>query len=149
MSCYVDPLFAMEGRNAPVKRVGERHGHRWCHLWADSLEELHQLAGKIGMKPEWFQDKRGFPHYDLVPPRRAHALRLGAIEFSAADWIRGKRPGLIQCPECKGLVSAHSCEVTVDLLGTLRECSACHVGSLLSGWKSVPAKVVCLAEVAP
>ncbi|HWA07955.1 MAG TPA: DUF4031 domain-containing protein [Opitutaceae bacterium] len=80
MSCYVDPLFVFPARNARVRRVGERHGHRWCHLWADTLEELHTMAAKIGMRPEWFQDKPGFPHYDLVPPRREAALKLGAIE---------------------------------------------------------------------
>ncbi len=82
----------MEGRNARVKRVGMRHGHQWCHLWADSLEELHAMARKIGMRPAWFQDKQDFPHYDLVPPRRAHAVKLGAIEFSLARWLKGERP---------------------------------------------------------
>lgn len=92
MSCYVDPLFVMPARNARVFRVGERHGHQWCHLWADSVEEMHAMAAKVGMRREWFQDKPGFPHYDLVPPRRAAALALGAIEYDLRDWIRGSRP---------------------------------------------------------
>jgi len=27
-------------------------------MFADTLEELHEFAQKIGMKREWFQDKR-------------------------------------------------------------------------------------------
>jgi hypothetical protein len=114
MSCYVDKLQVWPNpRNARVRRVGEKHGHQWCHLWADTLEELHAMARKIGMKPEWFQNAPapcavGFiegevmeaarrraislPHYDLVPPRRDEAVALGAIEFDLADWYRGKRP---------------------------------------------------------
>lgn len=80
MSVYVDKLFVMASRDSQAYRVGQRHGHRWCHMWADSEEELHAMAAKIGMRRAWFQDKPGFPHYDLVPTRRAHALRLGAIE---------------------------------------------------------------------
>lgn len=101
MSCYVDPLFVWPARNARVRRVGERHGHQWCHLWADTLEELHAMAKKVGMRAEWFQQDARLPHYDLVPPRRAEAVRLGAIEFELADWMKGKRPvptGQMQLP---------------------------------------------------
>lgn len=87
MSCYVDPLFHMPGRNARVKRVGERHGHQWSHLWADTEEELHRMAEALGMQRAWFQDKPGFPHYDLVPPRRAQAVFFGAIEKSLHEWL--------------------------------------------------------------
>jgi hypothetical protein len=92
---YVDPLFHYVGRNARVKRVGERHGHMWSHMWADKgeLEALHALAAKIGMRREWFQDKPNLPHYDLVPPRREHALRLGAVEMPLADWLRKQKEG--------------------------------------------------------
>ncbi len=35
------------------------------HLISDSsLDELHAFAEKIGLKKEWFQDKR-FKHYDI------------------------------------------------------------------------------------
>lgn len=50
-----------------------------CHMLADSLEELHEFAQKLGMKREWFQDGSA-PHYDLSKERRALALKLGAIE---------------------------------------------------------------------
>ena len=93
---YVDPLFHFPARNTRVNRVGQRHGHLWCHLWADKGEEdiLHALASKIGMRREWFQNKPNFPHYDLVPPRRVHALKLGAVEMSLADWLRKQRASI-------------------------------------------------------
>lgn len=38
------------------------------HMIADSLNELHTFAKSIGLKREWFQDKR-IPHYDLTTKR--------------------------------------------------------------------------------
>jgi hypothetical protein len=79
MSSYVDPLWE---RNTSK-------GWRWkksCHLFADSLEELHDFAQKIGMKKEWFQDGR-LPHYDLTLTRRKEAVKQGAIEVSLS-WVK-------------------------------------------------------------
>jgi len=72
--------------------LGNRLGHYWCHLWADSLEELHEFADKIGMKRSWFQDHKRLPHYDLVPIRRAKALEMGAVEYSLRTWFKEKTP---------------------------------------------------------
>ncbi len=86
MSAYVDnllgqPLDAYHG-DGQARRVGARNGHRWCHLWADTEEELHAFAARIGMKRAWAQvSRRGVPHYDLTPGRRAAAVEKGAIEF--------------------------------------------------------------------
>lgn len=91
---YVDPLFYFEAEGAQAKRVGARHGHLWSHMWCDpgEEEELHRIAAKIGMKREWFQGhKPEFPHYDLVPPRRAKALKCGAVEKSLMEWLRERR----------------------------------------------------------
>lgn len=52
-----------------------------CHMLADSLEELHEMADRIGMRRAWFQDKPGgIPHYDLMTVKRAMAVECGAIE---------------------------------------------------------------------
>lgn len=51
-----------------------------CHMFADTLEELHGMASKIGMKRSWFQDKEDLPHYDLVKSKRDRAIKLGAKE---------------------------------------------------------------------
>lgn len=55
-------------------------------MFADSLEELHEFAEKIGMKKAWFQDKK-LPHYDLTAKRRQLALSLGAVEVDMA-WVK-------------------------------------------------------------
>lgn len=88
---YVDKLFTGVETDSQAARVGARNGHQWCHMWADSLEELHEMADKVGMKRAWFQNKESLPHYDLVPSRRARAIKHGAIEASLRDHFRAKR----------------------------------------------------------
>jgi hypothetical protein len=51
---------------------------KMCHMIADTLEELHAMAERIGMRREWFQPK-SFPHYDVAKGRRQQAISLGAI----------------------------------------------------------------------
>ena len=52
---------------------------RWSHLVADSDEELHEFASRLGMRREWFQHKeRRAPsssHYDL--PERSRQRGVG------------------------------------------------------------------------
>jgi hypothetical protein len=90
---YVDPPFTGVERDAQAKRVGAKHNHQWSHMWCDPGEEdvLHEMARKIGMKREWFQPHRLASHYDLVPTRRAHAVRLGAIEKPFIVWLREQK----------------------------------------------------------
>lgn len=95
----VDQLFTVgEGQyhgtgSAQATRTGRRHAHQWCHLWSatNDLEELHAFAKKLAMSRSWFQNKPGFPHYDLVPTRRSHALSLGAVECSLREWMQAQR----------------------------------------------------------
>ncbi len=59
---------------------------RWSHLVADSDDELHSFAARLGMRREWFQCKEGRPHhahYDLPERSRQDALSLGAV---AVTW---------------------------------------------------------------
>jgi len=75
----VDPIFTAEPKGAQARRCGRQ----WCHLFIDNpaeLEQLHQLAARIGLKRAWFQDHGSMPHYDLVPSKRAAAVRAGAVE---------------------------------------------------------------------
>ena len=78
MPVYVDPLAIFGGENAPRCFRFKPS----CHMYADSLEELHSLATKIGLRREWFQDQV-LPHYDLTEGKRFQAVRFGAIE---KDW---------------------------------------------------------------
>lgn len=53
-------------------------GMRMSHLLADSEAELHAVAQRIGMKPEWYQGD----HYDVSERRRVLAIKLGAVQIS-------------------------------------------------------------------
>ncbi|HVC67147.1 MAG TPA: DUF4031 domain-containing protein [Acidimicrobiales bacterium] len=58
---------------------------RWSHLVADTDEELHAFAERIGMRRAWFQDRPGRPHhahYDLPERARAEAVANGAVEVT-------------------------------------------------------------------
>jgi hypothetical protein len=50
-----------------------------CHMFADTVCELHEMAEAIGMDRDWFQPL-SFPHYDVSLSRRAVAVSKGAIE---------------------------------------------------------------------
>lgn len=54
---------------------------KWCHLVSTNLDDLHDFAGSIGMKKEWFQcpPKASAPHYDLNEKRKNFAVKNGAI----------------------------------------------------------------------
>ena len=52
-----------------------------CHMLSLDLDALHAMAGRLGIKRAWFQDKWGSaPHYDIGKTKRATAIKLGAIE---------------------------------------------------------------------
>jgi len=88
MSVYVDQLRQIKAKGEQARRVGTRNGHRWCHMWADTLEELHAMARRIGMKRAWFQDHASLPHYDLTPSRRAKAVSSGAKEVGLREMMQ-------------------------------------------------------------
>jgi hypothetical protein len=57
----------------------EWRGRHWCHLVADSLDELHRFAKSLGLKRAWFQAHASLPHYDVTVEIRIVALRRGAV----------------------------------------------------------------------
>lgn len=60
-----------------------------CHLTADTEDELHAFARRLGMKSAWFQvSVSGVAHYDLTPAKRARALELGAMFVPARQQAR-------------------------------------------------------------
>lgn len=54
-----------------------------CHMLADSDDELHAMADKIGISRRWHQ-KAGttHSHYDICKVKRALAVEHGAVEIS-------------------------------------------------------------------
>lgn len=64
------------------------------HLVADSLDELHEFAYRLGLKRRWFQDKR-LPHYDLTTARKR---RRAVIEGA---WLVTSREIVVKARELR------------------------------------------------
>lgn len=79
MAVYVDELRVWGHAKHRCFKQGS------CHLTADTTEELHEFAKRIGMRREWFQAQSSTPHYDLTPAKRAAALLAGAVFVSARE----------------------------------------------------------------
>ena len=78
MTVYVDELRDYT-KTARIKRLPSTH---WAHLTADTREELHAFAARLGLRRAWFQDHATRWHYDLTPGKRALAVRLGARQIT-------------------------------------------------------------------
>lgn len=76
MAVYVDNMRAKFGRMI------------MCHMMADTLKELHEMADKIGIKRKWFQDHKKYPHYDISLGKRNIALANGAIEMKSTELLK-------------------------------------------------------------
>lgn len=76
MSVYVDSLLVFGDDSAPACFRNKPS----CHMYADTLAELHAMADRIGLRRSWFQNHRSLQHYDLVPSKRVLAVRYGAVE---------------------------------------------------------------------
>ena len=90
----VDEIFTADpmvhsGRN-PLARQAARHGKQWCHMWSDThnMEELVAVGKSIGLRAEWLQRHPGFPHFDLIPSKRALAIKKGAKTVNLLQWLR-------------------------------------------------------------
>lgn len=57
-------------------------GRRWAHLMADTLDELHAFAERLGMPRRAFQNKTSGAHYDITADMRELAIELGAVPIS-------------------------------------------------------------------
>lgn len=69
-------------REYPYKRM------IMSHMVADTIEELHRMADKIGIDRKHFQNKKGKPHYDVCKEKKKQALSLGAMEVDDREIIR-------------------------------------------------------------
>ena len=56
------------------------------HLVSSNLKELHEFAEKIGLKKEWFQNKK-YPHYDLTSKKIVGKARKNGAGFMASRTI--------------------------------------------------------------
>jgi hypothetical protein len=59
------------------------------HLSAtETLTELHEFAGSIGLKISWFQRKSIVPHYDIFGSMIDRARAKGAKEVSHSEFLK-------------------------------------------------------------
>jgi hypothetical protein len=91
MTVYVD--------DARIAATVGRFTSRWSHLIADTEDELHEFAARLGLRRTWFQAPKGFGslplnpaslkaqmwHYDVTEPKRQEAIRLGAVAVTSRE----------------------------------------------------------------
>lgn len=93
MTVYVDDMRAPYGRMI------------MCHMLADSDEELHAMAARIGVARRWWQSpqKTSGSHYDIALSKRALAVGHGAVEITwrqaSAMNARRRSEGALGSPE--------------------------------------------------
>lgn len=58
-----------------------------CHMFAERVEDLHAMAARIGIARRWFQNKPGFPHYDICKAKRVLAVQYGANEVDRQEFV--------------------------------------------------------------
>ncbi|HEY4003454.1 MAG TPA: DUF4031 domain-containing protein [Candidatus Xenobia bacterium] len=69
-------------------------------MLADTIDELHDMADRIGMPRRAFQNRPGgTPHYDITWERRALAVESGAVEI-------GRRQVVAIIRQYRGLTSS-------------------------------------------
>ena len=78
MTVYVDNMHT-----TPMGQFGRM---KMCHMIADSDDELHAMADRIGVARRWFQ-KPGTPgrHYDIAISKRTLAVAAGAVEIDMKE----------------------------------------------------------------
>jgi len=68
---YVDDMRAPFGRMI------------MCHMIADTSDELHAMAVRIGVRRRWCQNRGTYrEHYDICLAKRALAVKAGAREIT-------------------------------------------------------------------
>lgn len=99
MTVYVDDMRL----RADVPNGSRIISGRWSHLMADTDEELHEFARRLGLSRAWAQYE-GTPkaHYDVTDKVRRKALNLGAVAISTregVDLMLAKAKGVPWAPE--------------------------------------------------
>lgn len=62
----------------------------YCHLFSEDLAALHQMARRLGLKREWFQEppKASWYHYDISKGKRKLALKIGCVRTDRYECLR-------------------------------------------------------------
>ena len=67
-------------------------GMHMSHMMADTLEELHAMAERIGLRRDWFQDHPRHPHYDVSASKRTLAIHYDAQPVTSRCLVRLMSP---------------------------------------------------------
>lgn len=85
MTVYVDDAFIP----AKVRSGRLTHASRWCHLTADTTEELVSFATSIGLQAKYIQYPGTWKeHFDVTEPKRKQAIAKGAVEVNYREHVR-------------------------------------------------------------
>lgn len=76
MTVYVDDMH--------LSAMGRYGRMKMSHMIADTDEELHAMAARIGVARRWWQspEKTSGSHYDIAMSKRAEAIAAGAVEIT-------------------------------------------------------------------
>ncbi|OZD48633.1 hypothetical protein CH252_19080 [Rhodococcus sp. 06-1477-1B] len=84
MTVYVDNFMV----RADVPNGDRVVRGRWCHMTADTREELDAMADLIGLRRSWIQHPGTWKeHYDVTMTKRAAAVRAGAVEITLREAV--------------------------------------------------------------
>jgi len=94
MTVYIDDMYKY-----PIGRFGRM---KMSHLMADTEQELHDMANRIGIARKWCQHEglgQGHVHYDIAMSKRKLAISYGAVPITlremsakAMEWRKQKCP---------------------------------------------------------
>lgn len=93
MTVYVDNMRAPFGRMV------------MCHMLADTDDELHAMADKIGVARRWWQSpaKTSGSHYDIASSKRRLAVEYEAVEVTLRQMacmnLRRRHTGSLGSPD--------------------------------------------------
>jgi hypothetical protein len=68
-------------------KKGSKGRKSYAHLVADTYEEMHEFAEKVGIKPHFFHKNTKYPHYDISGEQRDLALQLGASSITSRELV--------------------------------------------------------------
>lgn len=80
MAVYIDEMVN-------YKKVIGRAGPEWCHLVADSTQEILEFAERLHLQLRWIQNAgTALEHFDIgTHEKRQLAVRFGAIEITRRE----------------------------------------------------------------
>ncbi len=73
MTVYVDDMYKLS--------MGKYRRMKMSHMIADTEEELHAMARRIGVARRWYQGD----HYDICMSKRQLAVEYGAKEITLRE----------------------------------------------------------------